>query len=210
MLVVKPPTTIYFVRHGDVENPEQLYYGRMPGFPLSEQGRIQADAAGRFLQERPVATIYSSPQTRTMETAHLLQGALASTPDIVREEAINEIKSPYDGVAQSEMDKRAWNFYKDVRDGYEQPADVLKRMRQFINRVRLAHAGEEIIAVSHADPIVFVWMWILGLPLEPENRRLLDQYGLADDYPAKASVSTFRFETSVADERPDYDYIRPY
>ena len=47
-------TTLYLVRHGEVHNPTGIIYGRLPGFGLSENGRVQlghaADllAAGRF------------------------------------------------------------------------------------------------------------------------------------------------------------------
>ena len=203
-------TTIYFVRHGDVENPDQLFYGRLPGFPLSERGREQAEAAARHLRSKAVRAIYASPQRRTQETGKILQSGLEQSPPLHTEPLIDEIKSRFDGATQQEMDERSWNFYREVEEDFEQPADILARMRKFIQRMRRDHQGEEIVAVSHADPIVFIWMWVLEIPLLAENRRLLDQYGLRDDYPAKASISTFHFQTDAEDERPSYSYARPY
>lgn len=203
-------TTIYLVRHGDVENPEGVYYGRLPGFALSELGREQARAAGRHLSESAITKIYASPQTRAQETARLIQAELTSEPPIQREEAINEIYSRFDGISQAEMEGRDWNFYAGEGQPYEQPQDILGRVRAFIHRVRRVHAGEEIVAVSHADPIVFYWLWALNVPLTPENRRQLNAYGLVDDYPEKASISSFRFTTTNADERPEYSYLKPY
>jgi len=203
-------TTIHFVRHGDVENPDELFYGRLPGFPLSELGRQQAAAAGQHLNSRAIHYIYASPQLRAQQTAQIIQSALQQPSSLQTEPLINEIKSQYDGATQLQMDQRSWNFYQEAAKGFEQPADILARMRKFIQRVRREHHGEEIVAVSHADPIVFVWMWVLEIPLAAKNRRLLDKYGLRDDYPAKASVSTFRFETDGEDERPSYSYVRPY
>lgn len=203
-------TVIYLVRHGDVENPDAVYYGRLPGFPLSEEGREQAAAAGRHLNTKQITTIFASPQTRAQETARIIQATLDERPPLVHEPALNEIYSQYDGFTQDEMELLSWNFYREAGAGYEQPADILHRVRAFINRAREAHAGEAVVAVSHADPIVFYWMWVLGIPLEAEKRRMLDQYGLLDDYPAKASVSQFRFYTDDADERPEYSYKRPY
>jgi len=203
-------TTIHLVRHGDVENPKRLYYGRLPGFPLNERGRGQARAAAEVLSKSPIAVIYSSPQQRAQDTARLIQAGFDPAPELIREPAINEIRSQFDGATQDEMEQRAWNFYRDIGSEFEQPSDVLARMRSFMQRVRQDHEGEEVVAVSHADPIVFVWMWVLGIPLQAENRRLLDRHGLADDYPAKASISTFRFETQEEEEHPDYDYTRPY
>jgi broad specificity phosphatase PhoE len=108
------------------------------------------------------------------------------------------------------MDRLRWNFYHDPGNEFEQPSDVLARVRLFIERVRREQQGEQVVAVSHADPIVFYWMWVLDIPLLAENRRRLQEYGLQDDYPAKASISTFRFDPNAEDERPIYSYVRPY
>lgn len=204
------PTTIYLVRHGDVENPQRLYYGRLAGFPLNEQGREQAAEAGRTLSNRPITAIYASPQLRAQQTARIIQASFEQPPLFTTETLIDEVRSAFDGATQDEMARRNWNFYSGAREGFEQPSDVLARVKAFVQRVRDEHGGQEVVAVSHADPIVFYWMWVLDIPLLPENRRLLDQYGLRDDYPAKASISMFRFETPMSDERPDYRYVRPY
>ncbi len=203
-------TTIHLVRHGDVDNPDKVYYGRLPGFGLNAEGREQARAAGRYLSNRPITIIYASPQKRAQETARIIQAAIEPEPRFCDEEAINEIYSQYDGVSQHEMDGINWNFYDRARPPYEQPADVFGRVSEFVQRMRREHRGEEVVAVSHADPIVFYWMWILGIPLRADKRRLLHEHGLLDDYPAKASISSFHFETFRADERPTYRYIRPY
>ncbi|MDP9227152.1 MAG: histidine phosphatase family protein, partial [Actinomycetota bacterium] len=37
--------TIHLVRHGQVENPKGVIYGRLPGFHLSERGLQEAASA---------------------------------------------------------------------------------------------------------------------------------------------------------------------
>lgn len=54
-------TTIALIRHGEVENPDKLYYGRLPGFGLSQLGQRQAAAARDYLQHQSPAAIFSSP-----------------------------------------------------------------------------------------------------------------------------------------------------
>ena len=39
-------TCISLLRHGEVDNPQEVYYGRLPGFGLSAEGRRQAQHAG--------------------------------------------------------------------------------------------------------------------------------------------------------------------
>jgi broad specificity phosphatase PhoE len=47
-------TIVHLLRHGLVENPSGVIYGRLPGYHLSAEGRLMAIAAADFLAERPV------------------------------------------------------------------------------------------------------------------------------------------------------------
>ena len=66
-------TTINFVRHGKVYNPNHVLYERLPGFHLSTSGRRMAETTGRYIAESPqlntATAVYSSPLDRTRETA---------------------------------------------------------------------------------------------------------------------------------------------
>src|ERR1700729_4018635 len=62
-------TTVHLVRHGEVENPHGVLYGRIPGYHLSADGRVMAKAAANFLAGRDVTVLRSSPLERAQETA---------------------------------------------------------------------------------------------------------------------------------------------
>ena len=66
-------TTIHFVRHGKVYNPDHLLYERLPDFHLSDLGRRMAQATAAYLANSPqtntISAVYSSPLDRTRETA---------------------------------------------------------------------------------------------------------------------------------------------
>ena len=62
-------TVVHLLRHGEVENPRGLIYGRLPGYRLSEDGRMMAKAAADFLAERDVVAVFTSPLERARETA---------------------------------------------------------------------------------------------------------------------------------------------
>lgn len=65
------PTRISFVRHGTVDNPRDVFYGRLPGFVLSVEGDRQARAAAEALRHEPIAAIYTSPMRRARQTADI-------------------------------------------------------------------------------------------------------------------------------------------
>lgn len=73
-------THIHLLRHGHVENPENVRYGRLAGFRLSARGRDEVKASARALASRrradvPIA-IVSSPLSRAVESAEIARDVL--------------------------------------------------------------------------------------------------------------------------------------
>ena len=60
-------TVVHLLRHGEVSNPDGILYGQLPGFHLSEEGRLMAKAAAGFLAGRDVAVLVTSPLERAQE-----------------------------------------------------------------------------------------------------------------------------------------------
>src|SRR3981189_3641207 len=81
-------TTLHLVRHCDVENPEGVLYGHLPGFRLSEKGVRQAHALGEFFAERPVREIYASPLERAQQTAHIIASYFENVPVVTTPELV--------------------------------------------------------------------------------------------------------------------------
>ena len=70
--IMRPAGTtaiVHLVRHGEVENPHGILYGRIPGYHLSETGRLMAKTAADYLAGRDVTVLKSSPLERALETA---------------------------------------------------------------------------------------------------------------------------------------------
>src|SRR3989344_1700749 len=63
---------VYLIRHGGVENPLGIKYGRLPGFPLSEKGCQQVELLAKTLEGKGIQVIYASPLLRTKQTAEIL------------------------------------------------------------------------------------------------------------------------------------------
>ena len=64
-----PADLVHLVRHGEVDNPDRVLYGRLDGFGLSELGHRMADAAAASLDGRPITALVASPLQRTQESA---------------------------------------------------------------------------------------------------------------------------------------------
>ena len=45
-------TIVHLLRHGEVENPGGIVYGRLPGYHLSANGRAMAAAAADYFADR--------------------------------------------------------------------------------------------------------------------------------------------------------------
>lgn len=206
--VIKRMTVITLIRHGLVDNPEGVYYGRLPGFPLAEEGRVQAAAAGSYLVGESIAAVYHSPMLRAFQTADIVRAHCAIHAPLFECRLLNEIYSAYDGHPVAEMERRDWNFYEDISAPYEKPAEIATRMVDFFEQVRRKHPGQHVVGVSHADPIAFAILWANERPLTAEQRKRLDECGVPDSYPSPASISTFTF--SDDDRRlVDFRYFAP-
>jgi len=148
-------TTIYLVRHGDVHNPQRILYERLPGFRLSDLGREQAHTLGKFLSSKAIRALYASPLERTAETAGII-ASYHHALDITLDERIIEILTPARGRSMEDLAREGWNFYKKehIAQGGERLSDVWRRMQHFLKETVKKHEGQEIIVVSHGDPIM--------------------------------------------------------
>ena len=202
------PTLIHFIRHGNVHNPRSVFYGRSPGFPLSEIGRREAQAAAKRLAEKPLAAVFSSPLLRARQTADIILASHKGL-NLRISRLLNEVYTPFDGRPVSEVVARDWDVYTGVDPQYEQLADVLSRAWQFVAQVREGYPSQQIAAVTHGDIVALLILWAKGAPIAPESKQRLSALGLPDEYPRPVSITTFSFHTTASDKVPSFEYIRP-
>lgn len=163
-------TVVHLVRHGEVRNPGQVIYGRLPDFHLSEDGRMMAKAAAGFLAGRDVTALFSSPMERARETAEPLaaQFGLEVTIDERLIEPWNHFEGLTFGVGDGSLRKiehwpYLWNpFLPSWGEPYRQ---VVDRMLAAVTDARDAARGHEAVCVSHQLPI-----WVTRRRIE--GRRL--------------------------------------
>ena len=153
-------TRIHLVRHGEVQNPDGVVYGRLPGFRLSERGERQAQAAADHLVsvDTPVGSVFSSPLERTLQSAAPIAahyGLEVRQHDDLLEATSRLEGRDYDVSLTILTRPSAWRFLiNPMRPSWGEPyTQVLERMTRAI-----AHATDEappgdIVIVSHQLPI---------------------------------------------------------
>lgn len=194
-------TTIHFVRHGEVYNPDGVFYARLPRYRLSDEGRKQAAAAANHFKDKKLAAIYHSPLLRARQTAAIIAAPHNGVPKHQSQQII-EIHTPYQGGQLAEMDAMNWRIYENVPPEYEQPEDIMKRIQEFAQVVRKRYAEGEVVAVTHGDIVIHAQLWARQLPLTHAARMSIQPY------PTTASISTLIFKNGV--DQPAFAFHIPY
>src|SRR5689334_12090996 len=95
---------IYMVRHAENRaNVERLMSHRVIDYALTDLGRVQGEALGRWFLDRALARIYTSPLRRARETAAYI--AEATGAPIVEAEQLRELNV---GVLDGRGDEASW------------------------------------------------------------------------------------------------------
>jgi broad specificity phosphatase PhoE len=167
---------VHLVRHGEVDNPGGILYGRLPGFHLSEAGRMMAKAAADFLASRDVTVLRSSPMERAMETAEPI-GAEFGLPIVVDDrliEAANHFQGLRFGVGDGALRQpRYWLYLRNpFRPSWGEPyVEVAARVLAAATDAARAASGHEAVCVSHQLPIWVTRRSIEGRRLWHDPRR---------------------------------------
>jgi broad specificity phosphatase PhoE len=162
-------TRIHVIRHADVENPNRLLYGHLPGFQLSTLGRTQAAALGEKLSGEGIRRIVHSPLARAVETARIIDENLKEPAELEPNPELREAEfSRYlQGIPywQIPLRRPLWFVHKARRGivpGDESIEDLGGRVLDVVRQIAREHPGETAAVVSHADPIQAAWILLEG------------------------------------------------
>src|SRR5438270_2759248 len=166
------PTLVLLVRHGHTSTTGKLLPGRAKGLHLSEDGQKQAQAvADRIATISKIDAVYASPLERTRETAAPIakgHGLRVRTDKGLLELDIGtwtgwELKRAAKTPEWKAVQQRPSAFR--FPDG-ESFLEMQGRIVDAVERLRGAHPGGTVVAVSHADPIKAATADAVGTPLD--------------------------------------------
>lgn len=157
--------TLYMVRHGEVYNPDNIIYGRLPRFGLSVRGRAQIEAAGLALADRgPFVALYASPMQRAQESATILADLLElkiETQELLVETNIGGYQGqPFTALPQPYITEQP------THDGIEAAESMRSRMLDWAETMQERHLEQHVVAVSHRDTIIVALLHWMGKGLE--------------------------------------------
>jgi broad specificity phosphatase PhoE len=185
-----PETVIHLVRHGQVENPRRVLYGRLPGFHLSTRGQAQADLLAGHFADTPLAAVVASPLERAQQTAAPI--AAAHGLEVRTDLRLIETSNIFEGVAGNVAwyivrHPKIWWKLRSLRapSWGERNVDMVERVHACVDAVRAEFPGRQVVLVSHQAPI-----WVARLAFE--RRRLAHWPGFRRC--TLASVTTLTFD----------------
>lgn len=169
-------TIVHLVRHGEVENPTGILYGRLPGYSLSERGRAMAVALAEWATTRDIRTLHVSPLQRAQETAapiaERLQLPIITDDRLI--EAANVFEGKRFGVGDGALrNPVAWrHLWNPWKPSWGEPyREQVGRMKAAIESAAADAGDGEAICVSHQLPIWIVRSAFEGRSFVHDPRR---------------------------------------
>ena len=171
-----PPTLVLLVRHGQTPTTGKVLPGRAPGLHLADKGKQQAETVAQRIaalqtNKRKVAAVYASPLERTQETAAPIAKALGLR--VRRNQGLMEADfGQWTGAELKKLYKLPeWRTVQRNPSGFRFPGgesftEMQARICGAIDKLRIAHPGETVVAVSHADPIKAAVAHAMGTHLD--------------------------------------------
>jgi len=187
-------TTLLLARHGQTVWHAENRYAGVSDVALTDTGRAQAEALGRWAAAHPVDAIWTSLVSRAIATAGPACRALGLTPH--REPDLRECDfGEVEGHTLAEFADRDPGAAEAFRadpvahpfPGAEDPKAAADRGAAAVHRIAAAHDGERVLVVAHNTLLRLVLCSLLSIPLA-DYRRVFPQL-------RNAAVSELRMDT---------------
>lgn len=175
--------SVHVLRHGQVHNPDNILYGRQPGWRLSELGHQMAEVVAQWSTQFNVGALLASPLQRAQETAAPL--AKAHNLEIITDTNLIESANIFEGkkfelgsgvLRHPEM----WRYLTKpwVPSWGEPYEEQINRMlaalfsaRDIANAASVAGAPRDAFMVSHQLPIWTLRSIVEGRSLMHDPRK---------------------------------------
>lgn len=154
--------TIILCRHGEVVNPNKVFYGRSLDIPLSEVGKRQITTIAKQILKMGIniKNIHSSPLRRAIQTSEILESHL-NVPVLHNSELVDVnipalIGKPL--TIRQELHAKGEDEYSGewVKRGNESSSAIVARMLATFKEIEKQTNDQVPLIVSHGDPLAFL------------------------------------------------------
>ena len=162
---------IIFLRHAQAENnAKRILAGRTEGVHLTKTGIEQAEQIAKYLKPLDISAIYSSPIERASHTAEIV--AKNNSLDYELDDRLTEIEmGKFTLMNYDDMFAKYGNiflkFYENDPVIAEQEVEtflhVQERILDIVNYIVEKHKNENVILVTHMDPIKSMLSTVMDL-----------------------------------------------
>jgi len=162
---------IIFLRHAQAENnTKRILAGRTEGVHLTKAGIEQAESIAKYLKSLDISAIYSSPIERASHTAEIV--AKNNSLDYELDDRITEIDmGRFTRMNYDDMFAKYGNiflkFYENdpviAEHEVETFLEVQRRILDMVTHVVKKHKNENVILVTHMDPIKSMLSTVMDL-----------------------------------------------
>lgn len=173
------------VRHGETDfNAERRMQGHLD-VPLSETGRVQAQAAAARLADEPIDKIYSSDLQRALETARIIHEGREI--ELVTDLRLREFHmGTFQGMTLLEAREKhgdAWERFFIHDADFALPGGQSRNQKQveiasFMEEVVRSQAGGRMLVVTHGGILIAMLRHVLGIPASHYFRVSIENTGI--------------------------------
>ena len=152
---------IIFLRHAQAENnTKRILAGRTKGVHLTNTGIEQAERMAKYLEPLDISAIYSSPIERASQTAEIV--AKSKSLGCELDDRLVEIDmGKFTHMNYEDMFAKYGNIFLKFYDNdpviaeheVETFPEVQRRVLDMVNYIVEKHKNENVILVTHMDPI---------------------------------------------------------
>lgn len=211
------PTIVHVCRHGQVHNPDQVLYGRAPGYGLSDLGRRMADRLGDHFAGVELQGLRCSPLQRAQETMAPIAAAHPEL-EVVTDVRLTEAANALEGRSFGRFNERLLlptnlvHLWNPFRPSWGEPytAVVTRMLAAISDAAASVPQGGQVVAVSHQLPIYVARLAGEGRPLAhfPLTRECRQASVTAFHY-LEGRLVEVRYSEPCADLYPAKKVYRP-
>ena len=195
-------TTLYLLRHAEVEHRYQRIFGGRIDMALSPRGHEQASALAKYLRHKSFDAIYASPMKRAQETLAPLLADRKDAPVILP--GLREVDfGDWTGLSWEEIKTKfnisAFQWLEQLEQAAIPNAESGKtfraRVEPCLQQILRNHPGQSVAVLCHGGTIRMMLSLLLAMPLPKMAAFEIEHASLTEVHhsPQKTEVQLLNF-----------------